>query len=759
MPADKLIVICQSGGKFISTSDGSLSYTGGEAHAISINRDSKFNELKSEIAEMWSYNHDEFTIRYFVPGNRHTLITISSEKDIQRMIDFHEGSLTVDIFVVLINEILPNDADASAVPCSRSSGNTVVEPRSSGNTMVEPRSSGNTMVEPVTPLNVSPVNFVAGDMEENNPSGNEAVYTIQNKLFKSWENCITGLHQQFNTVQELREALRRYSIAHGFKLAFKHNDATRVSAKCKAEGCPWRVHASKLSTTPLFRIKRIIETHMCGAETGRFSPPKASRKLVATIVKEKLRDTPNFSPKEMAKQIRQEFGIELRYSQAWRGMEIAKEELQGSYKEAYNQLPWLCKKMQETNPGSVITLATREDQTFHRVFVALHASIFGFQNGCRPLILLDSILLKSKYQSDLLTATAFDGNDGIFPVAFAIVDVITDDNWHWFLEQLKSALSPFQPITFVADRHIALRQSILLLFEDSHHGFCLHNLSEDLKKDLKGPHTEEVLNVIIGHLYDAANSATLDGFRRCIASIKSISPEAFEWIMQTVPEHWANSLFEGSRFGHFTSRSGQSFYSWVNELPTLPVVQIVDTIRQKLMELIYSRKVESDKWSTKLTPSLENKLQKGIHKAKSLQVSLSPGGGFEVYDCFGDTNVVNIDTWNCSCREWQLNGFPCYHAVAVLQHCNRDLCDYCSRYYTTDAYRLAYMEPINPVPTADKPVNKESSPIQVKPPLLRLLSGPPKQRRIRSKGVIKRPLRCSKCKGVGHNRATCHVFS
>ncbi|WCJ22622.1 hypothetical protein M5689_004703 [Euphorbia peplus] len=741
MPAEKLIVICQSGGKFNSASDGSLSYSGGEAHAIMLNRESKFNELKAEVAEIWSYNPDELTIRYFLPGNRHTLITVSSDKDIQRMIDFHEDSSTVDMFVVLVNETLPSDA--SPVPCSRSSGN--------GNT--------NMMVEPVTPLNVSPVNFVAGDCEENNTSGNEVVYTIQNKLFKSWENCITGLHQQFNTVQELREALRRYSIAHGFKLAFKHNDASRVSAKCKGEGCPWRIHASKLSTTPLFRIKRIIDTHMCGAETGKYCPPKASRKLVATIVKEKLRDTPNFSPKEMAKQIQQEFGIELRYSQAWRGMEIAKEELQGSYKEAYNQLPWLCKKMQETNPGSAVNLVTREDQTFHRVFVALHASVFGFQNGCRPLILLDSIMLKSKYQSDLLTATAFDGNDGIFPVAFAIVDVITDDNWHWFLEQLKSAISPLQPLTFVADRRPGLRQSILLIFEDSHHGFCLNNLAEDLKKGLKGPHTEEVLTVIIGHLYDAANVGTLDGFRRCLATIKNISPEACEWIMQSVPENWANSLFEGSRYGHYTSQPGQSFYSWVNELPTLPVVQIVDTIRQKLMELIYSRKVDSDKWLTKLTPYVENKLQKAIHKAKSLQVSLSPGSGFEVFDCFGETNVVDIDRWRCGCGEWQLYGFPCYHAVAVLQHCNRDLSEYCSRYYLTHAYRLAYMEPINPVPTNDKPVNKDSAPVQVKPPPLRLLTGPPKQRRIRGRGRIKRPLHCSKCKGAGHNRATCHVFS
>ncbi|XP_021613274.1 uncharacterized protein LOC110615610 isoform X2 [Manihot esculenta] len=686
------------------------------------------------MADMWNYDPDSLTIKYFLPNNKQTLITVSSDKDIQRMIDFHEDSKTVDLFV-MTNEI--SASEASVMPCS----------------------SGNAMVEPVTPLNIAPVASFAEYTEHCNSLNVEVGDAGHHSLLKSWANCITGLHQQFNNVQEVREALRRFSIAHGFKCKFKHNDATRVSAKCKAEGCPWRIHVSKLSTTPFFRIKTLNETHTCGAGTGRINRPQASRKLVATIVKEKLRDTPNSKPKEIANQIRQEFGIELRYSQAWRGMEVAKEELQGSYKEAYNQLPWLCEKMVETNPGSVLTLITREDKSFHRLFVALHASICGFQNGCRPLLFLDTVSLKSKYQSELLTATALDGNDGIFPVAFAIVDFVNDDNWHWFLVQLKSMLSTYQPITFVGDRQMGLRQSILMAFEDSHHSFCVHHLSEELKQDLKGPYTEEVVSVIVSHLYDAAHAATPDGFRKCIESIKSISPEAFQWILQSEPEHWANSLFEGSRYNHVTSSIGQSFYSWVNDLPVLPIVQVVDTIRQKMMELIYTRKVDSDRWLTRLTPSLEEKLQKEILKAQSLQVSLSPRNTFEVHDCLGETNIVNVDAWTCSCRAWELNGFPCFHAVAVLQHFNRNLYDYCSRYYTTEFFQLTYAEPINPVPTTDKPMHKESSPTQVLPPPLRRLTGPPKQRRIRSKGVIKRPLHCSKCKGAGHNRATCHVYS
>ncbi|KAK9282077.1 hypothetical protein L1049_004989 [Liquidambar formosana] len=502
----------------------------------------------------------------------------------------------------------------------------------------------------------------------------------------------------------------------------------------------------------------MVHTHVVRV-LAQANCPRASNKLLTSIVKEKLRDTPNFKPREIADEIKRDFGIELKYSQAWRGIEAAKEELQGSYKEAYNQLPWLCEKLVEKNPGSVATLITREDLSFHRLFVAFHASLHGFQNGCRPLLFLDSLTLKSKYPSELLTATALDGNDGIFPVAFAIVNVVNDDGWYWFLEQLKSAFSRIQRITFVADRQMGLRQSISSIFGNSYHGYCLHRLTEDLKEGLKGQYPQEVLRMIIAHFYDAAYATTVDGFKKCVGSIENISQEACEWVLQSEPEHWANALFEGSRYNHIRSDIGGPFYSWVTELPTLPIVQIIDSMHGKMMELIYNCRVDSDQWSTRLIPSLEDKLQKQIIGASSLQVLFAPSNCFEVRDGLSAINVVDIDRWDCSCREWQITGFPCLHAVAVLQRIGRNIYDCCSKYFMTEAFQLTYSESINSIPMADRPVHKESSPVQVHPPRLCCPSGPPKKRRIRSKGMVKRPLHCSRCKGAGHNRATCHIQS
>lgn len=116
MAEKKIIAICQSGGEFETGGDGMLSYHGGDAHAIDVDDKMKFNEFKVEIAEMFNCDADTVSIKYFLPGNRKTLITLSNDKDLKRMLKFHGDSTTVDIFVIMEEVMAPN---ISNLPASR----------------------------------------------------------------------------------------------------------------------------------------------------------------------------------------------------------------------------------------------------------------------------------------------------------------------------------------------------------------------------------------------------------------------------------------------------------------------------------------------------------------------------------------------------------------------------------------------------------------------------------------------------------------
>ena len=108
MARGKILAVCQSGGEFITSSDGTMSYSGGEAHAIDIDRDMLLNDLKSELSSMFHCRADSFSIKYFLPNNKRTLITVSSDKDLQRMVDFHGDSLTTDIYVMKVMKKVEN---------------------------------------------------------------------------------------------------------------------------------------------------------------------------------------------------------------------------------------------------------------------------------------------------------------------------------------------------------------------------------------------------------------------------------------------------------------------------------------------------------------------------------------------------------------------------------------------------------------------------------------------------------------------------
>lgn len=100
MGSKKIIAICQSGGEFKTGDDGLLVYDGGEAYAVDVGHGTRLNDLKQELAEMFQYSIDDILIKYFLPGHRKTLISVSREKDLQRMVNFCEDFDQVEVFVI-----------------------------------------------------------------------------------------------------------------------------------------------------------------------------------------------------------------------------------------------------------------------------------------------------------------------------------------------------------------------------------------------------------------------------------------------------------------------------------------------------------------------------------------------------------------------------------------------------------------------------------------------------------------------------------
>lgn len=101
MGRGQIVAVLQIGGEFVTDDDGHMSYYGGDAHAMNVKSDWTFKTFKHEISS--SLNNlklDSYVFKYFLPRNDKTLISISNDKDLRRMVEFHAESETMYIYVM-----------------------------------------------------------------------------------------------------------------------------------------------------------------------------------------------------------------------------------------------------------------------------------------------------------------------------------------------------------------------------------------------------------------------------------------------------------------------------------------------------------------------------------------------------------------------------------------------------------------------------------------------------------------------------------
>ncbi|KAL3564820.1 hypothetical protein D5086_032866 [Populus alba] len=125
---------------------------------------------------------------------------------------------------------------------------------------------------------------------------------IQARTVSIAPNYELAVGQEFPDVFSCRRALRDTAIALHFEMQTIKSDKTRFTAKCASEGCPWRIHAAKLPGVPTFTIRTIHESHTCGG-ISHLGHQQASVQWVANSVEQRLKENPNYKPKEILEEI------------------------------------------------------------------------------------------------------------------------------------------------------------------------------------------------------------------------------------------------------------------------------------------------------------------------------------------------------------------------------------------------------------------------------------------------------------------------
>jgi hypothetical protein len=121
-------------------------------------------------------------------------------------------------------------------------------------------------------------------------------------------------------------------------------------------------------------------------------------------------------------------------------------------------------------------------------------------------------------------------------------------------------------------------------------------------------------------------------------------------------------------------------------------------------------------------------------------------------------HTVDLKNQKFSCREWQVTGKPCNHALAwILSNRDMQVADFVHDYYSVAKFRAAYEDRVEPM------LDRSQWPevnlgFKIYPPLLGRSAGRPKvvrQRGCLEKRANKKKVRCKRCGDFGHFAKTC----
>ena len=219
----------------------------------------------------------------------------------------------------------------------------------------------------------------------------------------------------------------------------------------------------------------------------------------------------------------------------------------------------------------------------------------------------------------------------------------------------------------------------------------MYYISQNLKAKKFG-HEDQVLLTF----YLAAKSYLESRFEHYMCEMRNISTQAVEYLSEIEVERWARYKFPFTRYNIMTTNIAECMNAILRDAREMPLVPLLESIREKLQQWFYDRRIIAGNMTTTLTTWTEERLKK---KEKIAQRSFVTAINPYQFRVVGDhlEGVVNLTAKTCMCRKFNMDHYPCVHAMACCLYRHIQFHNMCSHYYHADTLCAAYEESIYPV--------------------------------------------------------------
>ncbi|KAL7259017.1 hypothetical protein ACSBR1_005010 [Camellia fascicularis] len=441
---------------------------------------------------------------------------------------------------------------------------------------------------------------------------------------------------------------------------------------------------------------------------------EATSDWIAKKLADSFKENPEMELDTMQGKLNKMYGIDASKMQLYRAKKRCRDEMEGNPGSQYVLLPTYAAEIKKTNPDSFVKinydnplkLISEDEPTpdeestissnpvFERIFISFEAMKTGFVNGCRPFIGVDGCHLKGSYGGVLISTVGLDGNNGLFPLAVGVVECECNESWTFFLQHLRTILSdalPTWPWTIMSDGQKGLDKIVTeILPEASHRRCCMH-----LFNNFRGKFLGMILRK---NFWKALRACSERAYDEAMQAIQGISKEAYAWLQNVLVEARSRHAFHGTiRNDHITNNMIESFNNWLGISRSKPILTMLKTIRCKLMGKFQMRYQKALQWQSNVTLNIKKKLDKTLYESKKCKVEYAGDQEYDIKDNEGVRHIVHVGRMSCSCREWEIFGIPCRHAMAIISHSRMNMENFMHPYYLKKKYLTANGGIIHPI--------------------------------------------------------------
>nr|KAJ0199300.1 hypothetical protein LSAT_V11C600321330 [Lactuca sativa] len=537
-------------------------------------------------------------------------------------------------------------------------------------------------------------------------------------------------------------------------ICFTKNDKHRLTSVCKGTVV---VNASGVGgpTTKKVKGKEVIE-----------EKAKCTWRLHASRANDNeywfIESNPGVPIRAIQEELQRNYEVSISGDKVFRAKALATKMVVGDYIKQYAVLRDYVLELQETNVDTTVKIQVESEpncnnstRQFKRMYVCLGALKKGFKIGMRDFLGLDGAIMKGPFPGQILTVVGVDSNNGIYPLAYAIVETENTDSWKWFLECLGNDLDMHanSNFTFISDRQKGLIPAIAQIFHCAEHRYCLRHIYENMRKVWRTTEYKE-------HLWNCAKATTIPEFETLMREFISYDMEAAmsDMLLNNLCEVFNSKLVKGR---------------------DKPIITCLEFIREYLMKRVCNVMKVINKCTGPLTPTGERLLQANISSASQYTTRWNGVSKYQVKGAWHDQHVVDIGQMTCSCRKWELTGMPCKHAIATINEMADngeqvgELYTYVHKVYWLETWKSMYSFTVDPIkgrsidcPTTLTPPPHHKQPGRPKKKRRQTADEKsvsqsqkenPQQGQCESQKLTRKfvSVTCSKCKNKGHNARTC----